>query len=96
MNGAFIFGTLLNAAAIVAGTVCGLTFKKPMTAETQNFFKVGLGIATVVFGLRLTWVSINGSFKQVLGQLGIVILAMILGKLTGRLLHLQKTVPRPH
>ena len=90
VNGTFIFGTLINAAAIVAGTVCGLTLKTPMTAGTQNFFKTGLGIATVVFGLRLTWVSVNGSFKQVLGQFGIVILAMILGKLTGKLLHLQK------
>lgn len=90
VNGTFIFGTLINAAAIVAGTVAGLSRKTPMTAESQTFFKVVLGLATVVFGLRLTWFNINGSFRQVLWQLGIVLLAMILGKLTGKLLRLQK------
>lgn len=90
MNESFILGTLINASAIIIGAVAGVVRKTPMSGETQTFFKVGLGLATIVFGLRLTWVSINGSFKQFLLQLGIVILAMILGKLTGRLLHLQK------
>lgn len=90
VTGAFIIGTIINAAAIVLGAVVGLARKTPMTGENQTFFKVGLGLATIVFGLRLTWVSVHGSLKQILGQIGIVILAMMLGKLTGRLLHLQK------
>ena len=90
VTGAFIIGTSINAAAIVLGAVVGLVRKTPMTGENQAFFKVGLGLATVVFGLRLTVVSLHGSLKQILGQLGIVILAMMLGKLTGRLLRLQK------
>ena len=61
-----------------------------MSGENQTFFKAGLGLATIIFGLRLTVVSLHGSVKQILGQIGLVILAMILGKLTGRLLHLQK------
>lgn len=90
VTGAFIIGTIINAAAIVLGAVVGLARKTPMTGENQTFFKVGLGLAAIVVGLRLTVVSLHGSLKQVLGQVGIVILAMMLGKLTGKLLHLQK------
>jgi len=90
VTGAFIFGTIINAAAIVLGSVVGLARKTPMTGENQLFFKVGLGLATIVFGLRLTVVSLHGPAKQILIQIGIVLLAMTLGKLTGKLLHLQK------
>ena len=83
-------GTLINALAIVIGAVFGLLRKTPMTAENQVFIKIVLGAATVFVGLRLTWVSVSGSLVQILWQLGIVILAMMLGKLTGRLMHLQK------
>jgi len=81
---------MINAAAIVLGSVVGLVRKTPMSGENQTFFKVGLGLATIVFGLRLTVVSLHGSLKGILLQIGVVLLAMTLGKLTGRLLHLQK------
>ena len=42
------------------------------------------------YGLRLTWVSLQGTFLQMLKQLVLVILAMMIGKLLGRLLYLQK------
>ncbi len=61
-----------------------------MTGENQMFFKFTLGLATIVIGLRLTVVNLGGSLKQILVQIAIVLLAMTLGKLTGRLLHLQK------
>jgi uncharacterized membrane protein YqgA involved in biofilm formation len=85
-----VTGTLINVAAIVIGTLAGLMRKTPMQVENQLFFKVVLGAATVFVGLRLTWVSLNGSFRQVIWQLGIVLVAMMLGKLTGKLLRLQK------
>jgi uncharacterized membrane protein YqgA involved in biofilm formation len=85
-----VTGTLINALAIVTGGGIGLIRKSPMTAENQNFLKIGLGVATVAIGLRLTWISVNGSLKQILWQLGIVIVSMMLGRVTGRLLHLQK------
>lgn len=83
-------GTLINAVAIVIGTLVGLWRKTPMQAENQLFFKVVLGAATVFVGLRLTWVSFSGSLRQILWQLGIVLVAMMLGKLTGKLLRFQK------
>lgn len=85
-------GTLINALAIVVGTIVGLTRKTPMSAENQTFMKVVLGAATVIVGLWLVWDSLkeSGSLLQILWRIGVVILAMMLGKLTGRLLHLQK------
>jgi len=89
-----VLGTILNVAAIVAGGIAGLIIKKQPSAATQSFFKVGLGSATVFFGLRLTWLSMGGSFGHVLKQLGIVLLSLSLGNLAGKLLRLQKTSNR--
>jgi uncharacterized protein len=89
-----VIGTILNTVGILAGGIAGLARKAPVSAPTQHFFKVALGAFTVFYGLRLTWISLNGSFLQVLKQLGIVILALMLGKLTGRLLRLQKSSNR--
>ncbi len=89
-----LFGTILNVAAIVLGGLAGLFIKKQPSAATQSFFKVALGAATVYFGLRLTWFGINGSFGQVLKQVGIVLLSLCLGNLLGKLLRLQKASNR--
>jgi hypothetical protein len=82
-------GALINALGIVAGGVCGLAAGKPIPPPCPLALKIMLGVYMVWFGLKLSWVSLNGSFRQVLGQLGIVLLAMTLGKLTGQLLRLQ-------
>jgi hypothetical protein len=84
----------LNVAAIVAGGFAGLLVKKQPSAGAQNYFKAILGLFTVFFGLRLTWLSINGSFGRVLKQLGIVLLSLMLGNLLGKLLRLQKASNR--
>lgn len=85
-----LIGTVINALAIAIGTVVGLRRRTPVTPENQLFIKIVLGAVTIYAGLRLTWVSVSGSLLQILWQLGIVIVAMMLGKLTGRLLRLQK------
>ncbi len=89
-----MLGTILNVAAIVIGGTAGLIIKKQPSAATQSFFKVALGALAVYFGLRLAWLSINGSFWQVLKQIGIVLLSLSLGSLTGKLLRLQKASNR--
>jgi len=61
-----------------------------LSPSSDASFKVILGIFTVWYGLRLTWMNVNGSLAQVLGQLLIAIVAMMLGNFTGRLLRLQK------
>lgn len=85
-----MIGSILNAAGILIGGIVGLSRRKPLEVHTESYFKVVLGALTVFYGLRLTWVSISGSFFEILKQLFIVILALILGKLAGRALHLQK------
>src|SRR5438132_12785873 len=85
-----MIGTFLNVAGILIGGAVGLARKKPLPRQTEAFFKVALGAFTVFYGLRLAWMSLNGSFPQILKQLLITVLALMAGKLAGRLLHLQK------
>lgn len=85
-----MIGTLLNVAGIFIGGVIGLARKKALPAQVESFFRVALAAFTVFSGLRLTWMSLNGSAGHVLKQLLIAILAMMLGKLIGHLLRLQK------
>ena len=89
-----LLGTILNVAAIVIGGLAGLLVRKQPSAATQSFFKVALGAATVFVGLRLTVGNLGGSFGQVLKQVGIILLALMLGNLLGKLLHLQKASNR--
>jgi uncharacterized membrane protein YqgA involved in biofilm formation len=89
-----VLGTILNAAAIVAGGLAGLTIRKQPSAATQQFLKVVLGAATVFVGLRLTVLSLSGSPGHVLKALGIALLSLSLGSLTGKLLRLQKASNR--
>ena len=85
-----MFGTALNVAGILIGGLTGLVRRRPLSPANESFFKVGLGVFTVFYGLRLTWISLNGSFLQILKQLLVTVLALMLGKMTGRLLRLQK------
>jgi uncharacterized membrane protein YqgA involved in biofilm formation len=89
-----VTGAILNAAGIVAGGLFGLVRRTPLSLQTQAFFKLALGVFTIFFGLRLTWLSVGGSFPHVLKQIAIAFLAVMLGKLAGRLLHLQKASNR--
>jgi uncharacterized protein len=83
-------GTLLNVAGILVGGMTGLVRRQPLSPAIESYFKIGLGVAIVVSGLRLTLLSLNGSFLSILRQLLIVTLALALGKMVGRLLHLQR------
>jgi uncharacterized membrane protein YqgA involved in biofilm formation len=89
-----VIGTYLNVAGIVAGGATGLTRKKPLSNASQVFFKTLLGVLTIFFGLRLTWISLNGSAGQILKQFGVVLLALSLGKIIGGMVHLQKSSNR--
>jgi len=85
-----MIGTALNAAGILIGGMAGVVRQKPFSAVNESFFKVALGVFTVFYGLRLTWISVNGTWLQILKQLLIAVLALMLGKMTGRLMGLQK------
>jgi uncharacterized protein len=89
-----VTGAILNAAGIVAGGLFGLARRTPLSLQTQAFFKLALGVFTIFFGLRLTWLSVGGSFPHVLKQIAIALLAVMLGKLAGRLLRFQSASNR--
>ncbi len=85
-------GTLLNASAILLGGIVGLTASRQPSVVHQTALKILLGAFTVYAGLSATWQAVNGTFSQVLRQLMIVLLALMLGNLTGKLLRLQKSL----
>lgn len=83
-------GTILNALAIVCGGVIGLTVHRQLAPERQFALKGLLAVLTVAAGLHLAWTNLGSTFGQMGKQLLVVVLAMMLGRVTGRLLHLQK------
>ena len=83
-------GTILNTVAICAGGVVGLTVAKDFSAATQLRIKFLLGALIVFAGLSTVWGAISGSFGSILKQFVIVMLALLLGNATGKLLRLQK------
>jgi uncharacterized membrane protein YqgA involved in biofilm formation len=89
-----MIGTILNAAGIILGGVIGLTLSRQPAPSTQFAMKGLLGVVTVYVGLRLTWMGLGGGFWMVGKQLIIVVLALMLGRIVGRLLRLQKSLNR--
>ena len=85
-----MIGTALNVAAILAGGITGLVRRKPFSPAQEAYLKVALGVFTTFYGLRLAWLSANGPFGLILKQLVVAIVALMLGRITGRLLRLQQ------
>jgi uncharacterized membrane protein YqgA involved in biofilm formation len=85
-----MIGALINSAGILLGGVFARVLKNPVSATNQSRAKILLGVFTVWFGLTLTLSSLNGSALQRCKQLAIVLLAMALGKLAGKLMRLQR------
>lgn len=83
-------GTAINAAGILLGGILGVTVARRIATETQQKLKVLLAVFIVYAGLSMTWKGVNGSFGQVLRQLGIMLLSLSLGNFTGHLLRLQR------
>ncbi len=86
----YLIGPLLNGAAIVVAVAVALLTRKSIPARHQGNLRVIFGAAIVWFGLKLTWSSLTGSFGFWMKQLMTILLAMALGKIIGRILHLQK------
>ncbi len=82
-------GALLNAIGILIGGLLGLTLARQFSASTQLAARGLMGVVTVILGLRLTWISIHGNFMSAFKQFVIMLLALMLGKLIGRTLHIQ-------
>jgi uncharacterized membrane protein YqgA involved in biofilm formation len=85
-----LIGTLLNVAGILIGGIVGLIRRKPLSVAQESWFKVAIGAFTVFYGLRLAWSSLSGSFAHFVRQLIITVVALMLGKMIGGVLRLQK------
>jgi hypothetical protein len=85
-----MIGTILNAGGILLGGLLGLLLRRQLTQATQVGLKGMLGVLVVFVGLKTTWTSLGGGLGPVAKQMIIVILALTLGRLTGRWLRLQK------
>lgn len=87
-------GTILNAIGILAGGLAGLFWIKQMSPQTQQWSKIILGVAAVTVGLHLAWSTLSGGWANMGRQLLIAILALTFGRITGRLLRIQKGMNR--
>ncbi|MEI7728216.1 MAG: DUF554 family protein [Verrucomicrobiota bacterium] len=85
-----MIGTVINAVAIVGGAALGGSRRGLISASRQQQIKSLLAVLTVGAGFMLIWRGLWGGFGMVLKELGIGLLAMVLGPLIGRWLHLQQ------
>jgi uncharacterized membrane protein YqgA involved in biofilm formation len=85
-----VIGAFLNALGILIGGLWGLALRKPLSLRAQAFFKLALGAFSVFVGLRLVWLSVNGTFLSGLEQVLVAVAAIMIGHLLGKLLRLQK------
>ncbi len=90
LTGTTLTGTLLNALGILVGGMIGLTLTRQFTQATQIALRGLMGVFTVIIGLMITVNSFHGTPAQVFTQLGILILALTLGRIAGRLMHIQR------
>ena len=83
-------GAFLNALGILLGAMIGLAQRAPLSLKTQLFFRNGIAAFNFVFGVRLVYLSINGTFLSCAKQGLIAMVAVILGFWAGKLLRFQK------
>lgn len=87
-----ITGTILNAIGILTGGLVGLMMSRQFLPATQLALRGLMGVVTVFIGLRMTWDNLNGTPLQMFKQLVIVVLALMLGRMVGNLLRIQRSL----
>ncbi|NLH73133.1 MAG: DUF554 domain-containing protein [Verrucomicrobia bacterium] len=85
-----MIGTAINAAAILAGGTVGLASKSQLSIRRQQNLRIILGVFAVYFGLRAFWIGIGIPGGQRLRNFLVVLIALMLGKLTGNLIGIQR------
>jgi uncharacterized protein len=83
-------GALLNAIGILLGSLVGLARQTPFSLRTQLLLRNAIGAFNFLFGVRLIYLSIGGTFLSCLKQIFIAMLAAVLGFWAGKLLRFQK------
>jgi len=78
-------GTVVNAGAILAGSLVGITAGKHLPERIKTILMQGLGLATILIGLQM---ALSG--EKPLAAIG----CLLAGALTGELLRLEQGVER--
>lgn len=86
----FGLGTCFNVIGILLGSAIGRWTTWYPNPTQERACKVLLGVWTVLAGLSLTWKALAGSFRHFFVGLAITVLALLLGKIIGRLARLQR------
>jgi len=87
-------GTFLNVGAIIGGGIAGLVLTKQISPANELRLKLLVGIVVSYVGVTTTWGAINGRFGQIIKQIIIVMLALVIGNLIGKMLGLQAKLNR--
>src|ERR1044072_4393419 len=89
-----MFGPLLNFAGIVVGAMAGLTLKRDLPVRQQLWLKLFIGLALVVAGMKIAFSQqsglLAGDWKHFGKLFVILLLSMIVGRLIGKALRIQK------
>jgi uncharacterized protein len=83
-------GACLNAIGILLGALIGLARETPLSLRTQLLLRNAIGAFTFLFGVRLIYLSIGGTFLSCLKQVFIAMLAVIFGFWIGKFLRFQR------
>jgi len=78
-----MFGVLVNAAAVIVGSLLGLLFKKGIPHRLTEAIMIGLGLCTVYIGITGTLKGENTL---------ILIFSIVIGTIIGTLLDIDKQV----
>lgn len=76
-----MLGTIVNALAIIAGSLLGLLFSKGIADNYKDIILSGVGLSVILIGIKSALVSDN---------LMVVIFSVILGALLGEFLNIEK------
>lgn len=87
-------GSLINAALIVLAAVAVAVGLPAPSGRVQRRLQVLLAGLTLGLGFHVMWLGLGGTAGQVLRQVGVVALALMLGRVTGQALGLQETFNR--
>jgi uncharacterized protein len=89
-----MIGTVVNAVGIAVGASWVLARRPEGGKDFQQAARLGLGVAIIWVGLSTSWGGFGGNFKHILGQLGVTLLSLSLGNITGRWMGIQKQFNR--
>lgn len=84
-----MYGVTVNALAVLAGTLCGLLFKRILNEEVKKVIMQAMGISVIGVGM-IDMLNVSGNITMIL----VLILSMAVGSAVGALLRIQYWLER--